>query len=220
MAEYYSIATVSGASYGFAKSGDYYVSQNKGVQSSAAVCQVNFELPIAAEVTFHCINYAESSFDYGILSNIDETLSTSYTADTNYYHSFKSKQYSYEQDVVYNMEQGSHFIYVKFRKDISTDSYNDTLQFRISISFKNLFYKENGIWKPFQNIYKKINGVWVEIEKPFTQNIFNTDNKYGRQYTFPVINNIELPVIQLNTISEWESKGNLNDFTNGTEVRF
>ena len=55
--------------YGFALSNGYYVSQNKGVDKTAAVCRVSFVLPVASTVTFTFINYAEQGYDFGVFGN-------------------------------------------------------------------------------------------------------------------------------------------------------
>lgn len=130
----WAVEEVSGASYGFVLNSEgYYESNNKGRANSAALCKVVFNLPKAATVKFQCINYAESNYDYGILGNVDSTLSTSYSADSSYKHSFKGKQMSTVQEVSYDMEAGEHFMYVKYRKDSSVDSNNDSLQFKVVI---------------------------------------------------------------------------------------
>lgn len=115
----------------------YYESNNKGVHNSYALCKVSFVLVGTGTVTFHCINYAENSADYGILSNIDTTLSSSSSADSGskVKKSFRGSSSSSIQNVIYeNVPAGEHFIYVKFRKDGSLNRYNDSLQFQIEIS--------------------------------------------------------------------------------------
>lgn len=130
----YAISDVSGASYNFTlNSNGYYESTNKGHASSAALCRVTFNLPVSATVNFYVINYAESTYDYGILGNIDQELSTSYTADSTYHWSGSGKQSADEQLVTYSMDAGESFVEVKFRKDSSQDSNNDSLQFRVEI---------------------------------------------------------------------------------------
>lgn len=130
----WAVEEVSGASYGFALNSEgYYESNNKGRGNSAALCKVVFNLPKAATVTFQCINYAETKYDYGILGNVDSTLSTSYSVDRSYKHSFKGKQMPTVQEVSYQMEAGEHFVYVKYRKDSSVNRNNDSLQFKVVI---------------------------------------------------------------------------------------
>lgn len=131
----YSVESVSGASYGFVQSGDYYVSQNKGVPSSYAICKVLLNCPVDCTATFNCINYAESNYDFGILSTLDHTLTLSYSVDSsNVYKSFKGSNSSSVQSVNYTVPAGEHFVYVKFRKDGSVNSGNDTLQFNVTFN--------------------------------------------------------------------------------------
>ena len=135
----YSVDARSGASYGFSlNSNGYYESANKARSNSAAVCRVNFELESDCMITFSYINYAEATYDYGIFGRIDTALGTTYSADSNAYLSCSSSSYnkSSVQTLTYQMEAGSHFIDVKFRKDSYTDSYNDSLQFKVSIESK------------------------------------------------------------------------------------
>lgn len=131
----YSVATASGASYGFTlnSSTGYYVSQNAGQASSAAVCRVTFSLPVRCLVTISYINYAEGTYDYGIFGNIDSSLGTTYTADSNVKLACSTSEYNVStvQTLTYEVEAGSHFIDIKYRKDSGVDSNNDSLQFKI-----------------------------------------------------------------------------------------
>lgn len=132
----YSVATASGASYGFSLNDqDYYESTNNGRSSSASVARVSFNLETECTITFSYINYAEATYDYGIFGRIDTALGTTYTADSNAYLSCNSSSYnkSTVQTLTYQMTSGTHFIDVKYRKDSSTNSYNDSLQFKVSI---------------------------------------------------------------------------------------
>ena len=72
----YSVETVSGAGYGFNLSNGWYVSANKGINSSTALCRVTFDLPISCDITFTYINYAEATYDFGVFSKVDTALST------------------------------------------------------------------------------------------------------------------------------------------------
>lgn len=157
----YSVTSkASGASYGFELDSDgYYVSKNNGVANSAAVCVVNFNLPVAATVKFFVINYAESGFDYGILGKIDTALSTSNDVDSTYEWNGKSNNSSSEQTVTYNMTAGQHTIYAKYRKDDSNNSYNDSLKFRVTIE---------PLGNTAAEIYKKVNNTWTEQTNFFT----------------------------------------------------
>lgn len=126
---------VSGASYGFSKTSDgYYTSSNAGVANSASVCRVNFtnNTGAAYTVTFNCINYAESRYDYGIIGKINTALSTSNTADTTYTKSFSGSQSSSVQTVKLSVPTGTSWVDVKYRKDGSINSNNDSLKFKIT----------------------------------------------------------------------------------------
>lgn len=133
----FEVVAISGASYGFAlNSNGYYESNNKGVNNSAAVCRVNIHAAKACTVTFKCINYAESNYDYGLLGVIDKELNTGYSdTSTNVQKSFKGSSKSSVQTYAYtNVAEGDHFIDVKYRKDSSQSSDNDSLQFTVEIT--------------------------------------------------------------------------------------
>ena len=132
----YSVDARSGASYGFSlNSNGYYESTNKSRGNSAAVCRVNFNLESDCNITFSYINYAEATYDYGIFGRIDTALGTTYSADSNAYLSCNSSSYnkSSVQTLTYQMTAGTHYIDVKYRKDSSQNSYNDSLQFKVAI---------------------------------------------------------------------------------------
>jgi hypothetical protein len=121
-----------GATYGFKLNNNgYYESENKGIPSSYAICKVNIENSIGANVFIDCINFAESKYDYGLLSTLNTTLSSSTSADSSssLQKSFKGLQSATVQTVEYGAVEG--YIYIKFIKDYSGDSNNDTLQFRV-----------------------------------------------------------------------------------------
>lgn len=144
--EYNVTEKVSNASYGFTlnSSTGYYTSTNNGVASSASVCRVNFNLSCTCLITIEYINYAEATYDFGVFGKVDTTLSISgWTAsqnsgdtttdagleqlrcNTNALNSASSKTLTYE------ISSGQHYIDIKYGKDQSTDSYNDSLQWKI-----------------------------------------------------------------------------------------
>ena len=81
----YVVTKPDSGSYTFTlNSNGYYESNNKGVANSYALCKLSFNaLYEGCSLVLDCINYAESNYDYGILSKLDTTLSSSTTADTN-----------------------------------------------------------------------------------------------------------------------------------------
>lgn len=130
------VESVSGASYGFElNSNGYYESTNQGVNNSAALIKVKFNLSSAQSVTFDCISYAESKYDYGIFSNLNTTLSTAYNSDVDgaasVYYSFRYENSSAVQQVSYDLPAGESYITIKFRKDGSSHDNNDSLQFKL-----------------------------------------------------------------------------------------
>lgn len=130
----YTVSAVSGASYGFSLGSDgYYESTNQGVHSSYSICKVTINTPGGYEVIADCINYAESNYDYGILSTLGNTLSLSSDADSsNVKQSFKGSSMSSVQSVSYGtLSSGTYTFYVKFIKDSSQSSNNDSLKFKI-----------------------------------------------------------------------------------------
>lgn len=146
----YTVTDVDGTNnYGFAKnSSGYWESQNQQMANSYSLAKVEFTLSKACDITFKVINYAETSYDFGIFSNLDTTLAASYNVDsTNVYKSFKGSSSANVVDLTYsNVSVGEHYIYVKFRKDGSNNSYNDSLQFKlVSDGLPNsYFYFEDG----------------------------------------------------------------------------
>lgn len=130
----YTVEKPSGATYGFSlNANSYYESTNKGVNSSYAMAKLNFTTDGSYKLYLDCINYAETNYDFGILSELDKTLQMSDTVDsTNVKRSFKGSSSTNVQTVDYGaIAQGSHYIYIKFRKDSSVNSNRDSLQFKV-----------------------------------------------------------------------------------------
>jgi hypothetical protein len=121
----------------------YYVSNNTGVDKTAALCKVDFDLPVRCLVTIQFINYAEATYDFGVFGNIDVPLSTDYYAagsggatitDNSYKLACNTSTYntSTPQTITYEIAAGQHSIYIKYSKDDATASNNDTLQFKVT----------------------------------------------------------------------------------------
>jgi len=132
---YPSVSAVTGAQYGFSlnSSTGYYVSTNNGQASTAAVARLNFNFPVMCLVTIQYINYAETGNDFGIFGNIGTALSTSNTIDTNAKLVCNNASYniSTPQTLTYEVDSGSHYIDIKYRKNDAVNSNNDTLQFKV-----------------------------------------------------------------------------------------
>lgn len=114
-------------------SNDYYESNCKGVNNGWSLCKINFNK--SGNYTLQCISNGENNYDFGILSTINHTLSASNTVDTSGVHkSFKGLSSTSVQTVTYNNVSGGDYIYVKYRKDSSVNSGNDSLQFKVVLA--------------------------------------------------------------------------------------
>ena len=129
------VDSVAGASYGFSLDGQYYKSQNAGYASSAAVCRINITAETQCTLTIYFVNYAEATYDYGIIGNLDSALSTTSatTTDAKWVGSASSANTSSEQNVTFDVPSGNHFVDIKYRKDNYTDSNNDAFWFRYEL---------------------------------------------------------------------------------------
>ena len=189
----YEVSYSNRGDYGFALSNGYYVSQNKGVNKSCAVCRVNLYLEEAATVTFQYINYAEASYDFGVFGNIDVALTTDYypagsggatISETSYKKACNtsSDNTSTVKTLSYSVSAGEHFIDVKFSKDDATASNNDTLQFQVSVTMGSGWPKTyygytianvqadhtvlvTSSAQP--ELYVKLNGSWVKVQTAY-----------------------------------------------------
>ena len=148
-ATYSNISVENVGGYKFKQNVDgFWESQNWGFHNSYALAKVSFTLTNTANVVFDVINYAESTYDFGIFSNLNSTLTASNAEDSsNVKQSFKGKQMSNVQNVIYeNVSPGTYYVYVKYRKDGSANANNDSLQFRIATEISNdsYYYFEDG----------------------------------------------------------------------------
>ena len=126
---------VSTGTYPFQlNSNNYYESTNKGHDNSYSYATLNYSG--FDELVLECINFAESNYDYGIISQPDVQLSESITDDgatgsANVFHNFKGEQSANPVQLTIPSDGGSHFITIKFRKDSSQAKDNDSLQFTV-----------------------------------------------------------------------------------------
>lgn len=128
----YSVEKPDDVTYGFKKNADgYYESTNKGINNSysyAIVYYKGFET-----LTFSCINYAESNWDYGLISKEDVVLDKgdNTDSDTKLTKNFKGQQSPDPVIVTIPSDGGEHFITIKYIKDGSDHANNDSLQFKV-----------------------------------------------------------------------------------------
>lgn len=193
-AESYSVVNVGSYGFDLNSSTGYYTSNNKGISQTAAVCRVDFYVPVAATITFTYINYAEASYDFGVFGNIDVALSNNYYAagssgatitDSSYKLACNTSTYnsSSAKTLTYDMSAGNHSIWVKYSKDDASDANNDTLQFKVAIALDEPFTPGTYYGYDITNIsadhtivvtssatdtaYLKVNGAWVEVSEVY-----------------------------------------------------
>ena len=123
--------------YGFTSIGNgYYESDNKGISDSYAISRVLLDVKETTDIIFTVINYAESTWDYGLIGALDTELSRSNEEDWNAYKSFNGLSSPDPADVIfYDVTPGRHYVEVKYRKDSSVDSNNDSMQFKLDGTF-------------------------------------------------------------------------------------
>ena len=192
-AESWTVVNVGDYGFSLNSSTGYYVSQNEGISKTAALCRVDFHVPVAATITFTYINYAEQGYDFGVFGNIDVALSDDYYAagssgasitDSSYKRACNSSTYnsSSPQTLTYDMSAGDHSIWVKYSKDDASDANNDTLQFKVAITLEEPFTPGTYWGYDITNVttdhaivvvsagpdlYIKIAGYWTKITKAY-----------------------------------------------------
>ena len=132
----FTVTDVEGASYNFTlNSNGYYESTNKKVASSAALCKLDItDLEDTTKIIFDCINSCEANYDFGMISKINTTLSTSNNQDdaSNLFVNFKGQSSTIVVTRTYPISAvAACFFTLKFIKDSSGDQDNDSLQFKV-----------------------------------------------------------------------------------------
>ncbi len=130
----YNIELIEGAEYGFNLNDDgYYESENIGVDESCAICKVKIISNGIYDLYLDCISSSEIWYDFGLLSNINTSLSLDAWEDgENVFKSFQGTETTDVQSVYYGtLPKGEHYICVKYFKDYSGSEGRDSLQFRV-----------------------------------------------------------------------------------------
>ena len=115
-------------------SSGYYVSNNKGYNNTFAYAKVTIDSEVSYNLQVQFISYGESGYDYEVISNLDVELSHSNTVDTTGVKSSKTSSSAVKTLDYGTVSSGTHFITLKYRKDGSQSSGNDTLQFKIIVT--------------------------------------------------------------------------------------
>lgn len=106
-----------------------YKSNNQGVPSSYSVSKITINK--ATNLTIYIRSHAESNFDYTIASIVNaSSYPTSHTHENTFAHTRANQQSGtilscYTKVEYYGLKEGD-FIYVVYRKDVSTNSNSDT----------------------------------------------------------------------------------------------
>lgn len=120
--------------YGFILGDDgYYVNNNNGVDNSYCVMRVNMQCLEEKTITIHYRSYGESSFDFGIISNLDTELSLDNNRDSNVLVDCYGQSSAEYKTVDLVIPTGNHFIDFKYKKDGSSSSNDDTFKFKIDL---------------------------------------------------------------------------------------
>lgn len=130
----YTVEIPEDIQYGFVlNDAGYYESTNKGIDNSISYCVVNINNPSGQTIYIDCINYAESNYDYGVISKINGELTKDVALSADDAITLKSFKGLASPDVqtvtLGNYTEG--FITIKFYKDSSTGKDNDSLQFKL-----------------------------------------------------------------------------------------
>ena len=130
-----SVEARSDADYGFTldASDNYYKSQNKGQENSAALCRVQLSTIQQSTIRFTVVSYTEEDYDIGVIGKLDTELNNSYTSDTTGFWNSMGHNSQSAQTVDIPCPPGFHFIDVKYIKDPATNAGNDQFYFKVQI---------------------------------------------------------------------------------------
>lgn len=150
----------------------YYVSGNKGISNSFALCTItmNEDYDILA---IDYINSGESAYDFGIFSKPNCPLQSSHVDDAisaAVYKSCKGQSSTNVKTLVYYDIKAGDKIYIKYRKDSGVNQGNDSLQFKVSYAQVVNNYVTQ---KVFDTTVDEVKTDVAEIQT----NLENTDNK-------------------------------------------
>ena len=134
--DYYYIEQVSSTSSEQFKlnSLGYYESQCQKIDNGWSLCKIIFNK--ANSVKLACISNGESSHDYGIIGNINQTLSSDNKSDgetgsEKVKKSFVGESSTSVKNVEFGEVKSGDFIMCKYRKDSTQSTGYDSLQFKV-----------------------------------------------------------------------------------------
>ena len=135
---YLRVDTVSGAQYGFSYQDGWYTSQNKGRDNSYSLCVVRFKTAKGSTVDIEFVASGEGGYDFGVVSQLDRAFSLNNDAEN----SARTRTIDNTSATVSFEAPDSeeHTIWIKYRKDGSSNSGSDSLRFRI-VNFNGMIYQ-------------------------------------------------------------------------------
>lgn len=124
----FDLSTISNAkgsaTYGFTYSGGVLTPANKGVNTSYAYAKLTFDMPADGTLKLGVTQSSEKNFDFGLVSNLDSSLSYGTSVDSSA--KYNAKGLDGSTTITYdNVTKGSHFITVKYKKDGSQSTGSD-----------------------------------------------------------------------------------------------
>lgn len=132
--EGWSVESVSGVTYGFrsVQSGTitYWQSTNTG-DNTFSLCRLVINNPNKKTVTLYVQQSSEYNYDYGVISNLNSSLSTSIN-DSAYLRSWKGISSTSWQ--TQSLGQANGWYHIKYRKDGSSYDGNDCFRFYVMFS--------------------------------------------------------------------------------------
>lgn len=129
-----------GSTYTFTKDSDgYYKPTNVGIHSSFAIARiriVNNEGPTIVRLFW--MQSSESGYDYGLVGQMEVSLSLSTNVDSNVILNAQSQTVTTPRELMLDAPTGTHFYDVKYRKDGSVNSGWDMFEFQLDVIDKVL----------------------------------------------------------------------------------
>ena len=133
--EGWSVESVPSVNYGFrsVQSGTitYWQSTNTG-DNTFSLCRLVINNPNGKTVTLHTQQSSEYNYDYGVISNLNSSLSTSINDSITYLRSWKGISSTSWQ--TYSLEQANGWYHIKYRKDGSSYNGDDCFRFYVTFS--------------------------------------------------------------------------------------
>lgn len=153
---------------------DYYVINMNGQQDSYSIIKLKYTIGYTTNLILKCISYGENTYDYMLVSPIstDETcmFQNTHTVSDDEINKaeecFKGKASLIPVDVTFsNVAPGTHYIYIKVRKDSSKDQPGETFKFKCL---------ENNPNKSIENIALTVNN-----SSPYAYSMFKCQITYN-----------------------------------------